>query len=172
MEDICKVHKRFYDGRAGTSNVDNNRPMQVQEHQINIPLLDDQITEDEVRQQLHRLKANKACGPDGIPANAFKVLPAVWITYLAALFNAVFSSTYPSSWTTAKLFTIFKKGNRLLPENYRGISVVNSMAKIYDMILCARLELWYKPHREQAGAQRGRGCLEHIISLRLVIDYA
>ena len=113
--------KMFYDGRAA---MPNNRPMEVQDHHINIPLLDDQVTEGEVRQLLHRLKANKACGPDGIPVSTFKVLPAVWIIYLVALFNAVFSSTYPISWTTVKLFTICKKGNRLLPENYRGISVV------------------------------------------------
>ena len=40
------------------------------------------------------------------------------------------------------------------------------------MVLCNRLELWFKPYREQAGAQRGRGCIEHIVSLRLLTDYA
>ena len=33
-------------------------------------------------------------------------------------------------------------------------------------------ELWFKPYREQAGAQKGRGCIEHIVALRLLSDYA
>ena len=162
--------KVFYESRNPTINSDGD---EVQHPDIYIPVLDDQITVDEVTSQLRKMKGNKASGPDGIPANALKSLPAVWITFLTTLFNNIFfSATYPGSWTTAKLTTIFKKGNRLVPENYRGISVVNSIAKLYDMILCARFEHWYKPHREQAGAQRGRGCLEHILTLRLMSDYA
>ena len=49
---------------------------------------------------------------------------------------------------------------------------MNSIAKLYDMVLCGRLETWYRPHREQAGAQRGRGCVEHMLTLRLITDYA
>ena len=40
------------------------------------------------------------------------------------------------------------------------------------MILCSRLKLWFKPFREQAGAQEKRGCLEHIASLRMLCDMA
>ncbi len=46
------------------------------------------------------------------------------------------------------------------------------MAKVYDMVLCSQLESWFKPFQEQAGAQRGQGCLEHIVTLRLLIDIA
>ena len=89
------------------------------------------------------------------------------------LFNCILTSaTYPASWSKAKLFMLFKRGNRKDPNNYRGISVIDSIAKLFDMILCSRLELWFKPYREQAGAQRGRGCIEHIVSLRLLSDYA
>ncbi|CAL4059801.1 unnamed protein product, partial [Meganyctiphanes norvegica] len=35
-----------------------------------------------------------------------------------------------------------------------------------------RLQQWFRPYREQAGAQAGRGCLEHITTLRLLIDFA
>ena len=31
---------------------------------------------------------------------------------------------------------------------------------------------WYKPCREQAGAQPKRGCAEHLVTLRLLIEYA
>ena len=50
--------------------------------------------------------------------------------------------------------------------------MINGIAKLYDMVLCCRIEQWFKPYREQAGAQRGRGCLEHLVTLRLLTDYA
>ena len=48
---------------------------------------------------------------------------------------------------------------------------MNCIPKIYDYILYNRLAAWFKPDMEQAGAQPKRGCMEHIISLRLLIDY-
>ena len=101
------------------------------------------------------------------------MLTPAWILLITTLFNLILSSaSYPVSWSRAKLFMLFKRGNRKDPNNYRGISVISSIAKLFDMVLCNRLELWFKPYREQAGAQRGRGCIEHIVSLRLLTDFA
>ena len=75
-------------------------------------------------------------------------------------------------WIAAKMHTVFKRGNRASPGNYRGINIINSIAKIYDMVLSARLGQWFKPCREQAGSQAGRGCVEHIVTLRLLMDVA
>merc|ERR1711994_597046 len=70
------------------------------------------------------------------------------------------------------MFMIFKKGGRLDPANYRGISLINAITKIYDMVLNNRFIKWYKPRSEQAGAQKGRGCEEQIMVLRLLISIA
>ena len=58
--------------------------------------------------------------------------------------------------------------------NYRGISILVALAKLYDMVglLSDRFQLGYKPKFEQAGAQRGRGCEEQILTTRLLIDIA
>ena len=48
------------------------------------------------------------------------------------------SGQYPMLWSGAKIFNIFKKGDRKDPENYRGISVANSIVKLYDIVLCYR----------------------------------
>ena len=119
------------------------------------------------------MKADKTSGPDGIPPGVYKLLNYEWILLLTSLFNLIFSNAvYPVQWSYAKLFMIFKRGNRNDPNNYRGISVISSIAKIFDMILCSRLEQWFKPYREQAGAQKGRGCIEQIVTLRILCDYA
>ena len=138
-----------------------------------IPILDDPITPEEVQAQVRRLKPNKACGPDGVSPAVLKLLPPAWILLITTVFNNIFTThIYPTAWTTATLTLLYKKGSRLLPGNYRGISIMNSLSKLFDMVLCARLELWFRPLREQAGAQAGRGCMEHIVTLRLLTDYA
>lgn len=138
-----------------------------------IPVLDEPITPLEVQQQVKLLKSDKACGPDGVSPGLFKLLPGQWVVFLATMFNTIFmSGSYPYAWAIAKLITIFKKGDRSDVRNYRGISIMNSIAKLYDMVLCSRLKQWFRPYREQAGAQEKRGCLEHIVTLRLLCDMA
>ena len=56
--------------------------------------------------------------------------------------------------------------------NYRGIAINDIIFRVFDNILYKRLSLWYMPTREQAGSQSGRGCLEQIMTIRLLIDYA
>ena len=55
---------------------------------------------------------------------------------------------------------IFKKGMRSVASNYRGISILAALCKVYDGVLNQRFTLWFKPDVEQAGAQHGRGCPE------------
>ena len=140
---------------------------------IYIPILDDPITYEEIETEMNKMNPDKACGPDGISPGLFKCLPVQWLMTILTLFNTIFRNhIYQKAWTVAKLFTVFKKGNRCLADNYRGISVISAIAKLYDMILCSRLKKWFIPYREQAGAQEKRGCLEHIVTLRLLIDFA
>ena len=137
-----------------------------------IPVLDDPISPNEVDEALHKLKSNKASGHDGCPPGLLKYLTMSWILIITFLFNLVFNGAYPLQWSIAKVINIFKKGQRNDPGNYRGISIMVALAKLYDMVLSARFQLWYKPKIEQAGAQPGRGCEEQILTIRLLIDIA
>ncbi len=155
-------------------NPTNNVPVTLETDAITtIPVLDDPLSSDEVVSQINQIKSDKACGPDGVPPGILKLLPAQLVLQIATLFNVISNSgNYPYEWSKAKFFTIFKNGSRAEPKNYRGINVINGMAKLYDMILCSRLQRWFEPYREQAGAQSGRGCLEHIVTLRILTDLA
>ena len=102
---------------------------------IYVPILDDPITVQEVNEQVKDLKSEKAAGVDGVPPGVLKLLPAAWILVITCLMNNLFSnSMYPQSWAIAKLLTIFKKGDKRLPENYRGITIINCLTKVYDML--------------------------------------
>ena len=137
-----------------------------------MPCLDDDITPFETEQAVKTLKSSKAAGLDGLPPGLLKYLTTDWTILLTYVFNLVFSGVYPDSWKVAKMFNIYKKGNRMDPANYRGISIIQALAKLYDIILSKRFISWYKPRQQQAGAQKGRGCEEQILAVRLLIDIA
>ncbi len=75
-------------------------------------------------------------------------------------------------WSFSKVFNIYKKGDRLDTGNYRGLSILVALAKLCDLVLSRRFNLWYVPKCEQTGAQKGRGCEEQILTIRLLIDIA
>ena len=80
---------------------------------VNIPILDNQIVPSEVIEQINAMKSHKSCGLDGIPPGVYKLLTPEWIILITTLFNLILtSSSYPISWSKAKLFMLFKKGNR------------------------------------------------------------
>ena len=174
QNNICPTDEEFINHFADVFNPQGVEPVDGLDFATNvtIPVLDNDIAVDEVVQEIKKLKQDKACGPDGISPGIFKLLPAEWIYFIVSVFNAIFSGSYPASWHSARMITLFKKGNRALTKNYRSINIINSMAKLYDMVLSSRLSQWFAPYREQAGSQQGRGCIEHIVTLRLLMDFA
>ena len=139
---------------------------------IYVPILDDDILPGEVIDEISRMKPRKAPGVDGIPPGALKLLSDEWILLITWIMNLVFHGTYPISWALAKMFVIYKKGEADDTNNYRGISIVSALPKLYDGILNTRFNTWYSPCIEQAGAQRGRSCVEQLLTLRLYMDIA
>ena len=134
-------------------------------HHVSIPVLDDRIEVREVTNVLEKqVKPDTGCGPDGNSPGVLKLLPVQWVEFICYLFNIVFVAGYPLVWTSAKLIMLFKKGLRNDCNNYRGISVINAIAKVYDYVINNRLMAWYTVCREQAGAQPKRGCIEHIVT--------
>ena len=74
----------------------------------------------------------------------FKILKLISIhisPILANIFNLILTTgIYPDCLKNAKVTPIFKSGNRLSPSNYRPISVLNSINKIFERLLFIRLD--------------------------------
>ena len=149
-----------------------NAGIEVPKSDMYVPVLDDPITPAEVDVAIKKLHKNKAAGIDGVPPGIFKLLSSEWLGIITVLFNLVFSGHYPEQWSYAKIFTIFKKGRQSDTNNYRGISVQGALAKIYESVLNDRFTSWFRPEDEQAGGCIGKGCVEQLFTLRLLIEYA
>ena len=136
-----------------------------------IPVLDDPFSMQEFMESVNGINKNKSYS--GVCPGIIQMLPESWLSFLLLLFNVVFMNmNYPVLWCYSKLVLIFKAGNRMLCDNYRGISIMDTLAKIYDALIYNRLLLWCNISKCQAGAQKKRSCIEQILSLRLLCDFA
>lgn len=103
-EDFQKHFEAVLNPDQGTqnfSNIDTN---------LTILILDDLVTVQELEHQIQKIKPDKACGLDGLSPGVLSMLRAHWILTPITLFNNVLlSGHYPTSWTKAKLLTVFKK---------------------------------------------------------------
>ena len=84
------------------------------------------------------------------------------------LINAMFYFIYPIKLEISILHAI-QTGNLVSPSNYRGIQVQPLLALLYDRILENRLIAWANINYEQSAFQKGKGTLNHIFTLRLLI---
>jgi len=63
--------------------------------------------------------------------------------YLATTFNYIFyKGIYPESWSKGAIVTIVKNGERNNPANYRGITLVIVLGKIFSLCLRNRINKW------------------------------
>ena len=98
------------------------------------------ITAAEVQAGIRRLKNNKALGDTWISAELLKQLSDTLAPALAIVFNHVRYHGTPPSWNKVHLLSLFKKGDPSLPSNYRGLSIMGVLPKLYGTIMTARLD--------------------------------
>jgi hypothetical protein len=140
-----------------------------------VDILDADITESEVQTAIKKLKNNKAAGPDGIVAELIKLAETKVVKYLTKLFNKIFQSgTFPLEWTRSIIVPLHKKGDKSLPDNYRGISLLSTVSKVYTSVLNNRLKQWSEENNiitdAQEGFRKGRSTTNHIFSLHALIE--
>ena len=98
--------------------------------------LDIPISEEEVKNAIEHLKLNKSPGPDGILAETLKNSLEHTLSLFVLFFNHVFDTgQYPSAWSGAIIVPIHKSGDKDDPDNYRGISLLSILGKVFAHIL-------------------------------------
>ena len=77
----------------------------------------------------------------------------------------------PKGWESGIVMPLFKKGNRMDLDIYRGITLMDVVGKVFSGILRNRLEKFYEGRivEEQAGFRKGRGCVDQGYTLAQVV---
>ena len=139
-------------------------------------MLDGKISPLEVKMALVSMKNNKAPGWDGIPMEFFKHSASLVCHAFAELFNFLYENEcYPKSWALSIVQPIFKKkGSPNNPDNWRGVALIPTIAKIYTKILCSRLKSWNAEKNvicdNQAGFRAGYSTGDNVFVLKTLID--
>ena len=82
-----------------------------------------------------------------------------------AVIAATLARSIPTKDGYIEAVSILLKKQKQWAYSKNPLNELQSIAKLFDMVLFNQLELWFKPYREQTGAHKGRGCIEHIVTL-------
>ena len=107
-----------------------------------VPELDEVIS-FEVCMAIKSMKSRKSLGVDGISTEVYKALPDYLVQPLTKIFYGILvTGEYPASWSVGLIRPINKAGEKEEPNNYRGITLLNCIGKIFTSILNTRLKNW------------------------------
>ena len=137
--------------------------------------LNDFISEAEVHKSIKELKCGKSAGPDLLLNELYVFSLDILLSKLTCLFNAVFrSSHFPLSWQTGLIVPLHKKGDTDDVNNYRGITLLSTLGKLFTRILNNRLTFWSSTYHiisdVQSGFCKGRSTLDNLFILQSIID--
>ena len=145
----------------------------------NVECLDKEISIDELEKALGKLKRNKSHGLDDI-LNEFLIFSSdILKIVILKLFNTLLEISYfPSIWASGEMIPVFKSGDPNVSSNYRGITLISCIGKLFTNILNERLNEWAELNEVYSDVQFGfrknrntsdclfvlQGLIEHIIS--------
>ena len=125
---------------------------------------------------LQKLKKNKATGPDLVPNEIWLLLDDENLQNILDMYNYAWDSgTIPQSWAEAIVVSIYKgKGADTDPVNYRPISLLNTIYKIYAAMLQQRLSDQIEPRLRdtQFGFRPKKGTKHPLFILRRAMEWS
>ena len=136
---------------------------------------DKEIEESEIVRCINKLKNNKTGGSDGIVSELLKYGGVGMVKMLGKLYALIWKEEcVPMKWREGLIVSLFKKGDKEDPGNYRGITLLSVVGKVFCKILNDRLVQYLdksiKSHEGQAGFRAGRCCIDNIFTLNELIQ--
>ena len=127
------------------------------------------VTSNECSKIVSNLKIVKT-HLDTIPVKTFKSISIYIIDPLTKLINSSFSSgIFPDIFKIARITPIFKKGNRNIRDNYRPISSLPFISKIFERLMTNRIVNFFNKFKlfstNQHGFLKGKSTFDAINQL-------
>jgi len=127
----------------------------------------------EVNQVTEKLKIHKAAGLDNIPAEPIKQGGTELKTRIHKLIMKIWDEeTLTTEWMERIICPIYKKGDRMICSNYRPITLLNVVHKIFSILINNRLTKIVESKLEdcQMGFRLNRSTIDNIFIVRQIIE--
>ena len=139
------------------------------------PVINCDFCFEEVQHANNKLSNGKAAGLDNVFPEFIKSAPRCMIELFTDFFNLILASgTVPDDWSLSIICPIYKKGPPSDPNNYREISLINCIGKLFACIITTRLQGYLEANgiigAEQAGFRRGFGCEDYTFLLSKIVS--
>ncbi len=94
---------------------------------------------EDLRKVLKQIKNKRCYGLDNLPLKVAKDYCEVFPDEALKLFNSMAKYGIPEAWKMARVLPLFKKGDKDKVVNYRPISNLNSLSKVYEKLVLEKL---------------------------------
>ena len=96
--------------------------------------------EEEVFKIHNQLRNKNSIGHDGLSTNILKYAAPVISKFLSVMFNKIVSNgIFPDFCKIAKVVPILKEGDNTVPSNFRSISLVSAISKLFENMTFKRM---------------------------------
>lgn len=142
-EGICNLFAEHFSSIF--SKPDNTLPTDCVDSYPQISLNCIEVTEHQIRKLLNSIDDSKGAGPDGIPPLFIKKTSKHLVCPLKLIFEkSLKSGIFPSVWKRSNVIPIFKKGNKDDVTNYRPVSIISLLAKVFECVVCPVMTSHFK----------------------------
>ena len=117
---------------------------------------------------LNGVNARKATGIDKISNKILKIAAPIIYGSLTDIFNlSIASNVFPSDWKVAKISPVFKSGNKSEANNYRPISVLPTIARVFEKLVFEQLYSYFSENKFLYAHQSGFRALHSTVTALL-----
>lgn len=172
MKEILARWREYFEDMLNTSQMQETEDPEYKAENEEHSEQED-FTVEEVKRATEMLKRGKAAGHDRITPEMLLNLGNSGFVILTRLFNtAAREGRIPADWEIGIILPIHKKGNNRDCNNYRGITLLSVVAKIYERLLEGRLKRIIEPEidESQCGFRRGRSVQDHIFAIKQMME--
>lgn len=153
-EEILNNINQYLVSACPSMHVDNNK--NFIENRVEGSIFMTPVTPNEIVRVVQSLKNKKSVGEDEVPVSVLKAVAEEVSGPLTHIVNLSFiTGVFPGMLKVACIKAVHKKGEMDEEKNYRPISLLSNISKIFERVMCDRLISFFERHSVISGRQNG-----------------
>jgi hypothetical protein len=160
----------YFSKQSTLDDMPNTDSLPNFEYLTSTRIMDISVTEEQTLKVLQSLNVNKACGPDGIGNKLLKNISLSIARPLSLLFNnSLTEGKFPTQWKFANVTAIFKKSDSSDVRNYRPVSLLSCLGKVFERVVYNKLYNYLDGHKllteRNSGFKKSDGTTNQLVHM-------